>query len=546
MKLPSLLIILFFSSINYAQQLDFAYTIGGSYEDKCYDMGIDNQKNIYITGGFCNEVNFNPNGTPFYLNSKNIDRSNTFVAKYDSNFTLIWAFSIQGDAWWELGHCLGVDDSLNVYVIGNYEGNVDFDPSENHYILSSSEMSYYLAKYSSEGKICWVRDIGNYPESYLVVPPRNSIVIDKNSNIYLSHGDSLHKYNSMGDLLWSKPYKGKAVFNGDKSLYILTNSEDPWNSVKYDSLRLVKIDTSGQILLDKTIIKNQIGDINGFLTFDKRGHLLINGDFWGTSVFYDNNQNITLVNEEIGCCPSGPGQGCSDCPLNHEYFAKFDTIGNVIWAYDFGENGPNPYIIETTTDGTIYSLGFLNFSADFDPAVSVAQLTNSGYGNYIAKYDSSCNFLAAAEFMGGSYNDFIGKFEIQNDLSAYICGHFFNTIDLNLNERSNTLYANPPEDIFIAKYSDFDIKDFTTISINKITDEPDIIVYPNPSKNYLYIKNNNIQIEKISVQNINGQTLLMITKSPGKPIDISQLKEGLYLVKIELKDKIEIKKIIKE
>jgi hypothetical protein len=544
MKALMMILIFFVSSSIYSQHLDFAYEIGGNEADVSYEMAIDSLKNIYITGGFCNEVDFNPNGTPTFLNSKNIDRSNTYVAKYDSSFNLIWAFSIKGDAWWEIGHCLKIDDSLNVYIVGNYEGNADFDPSENQYELSSPEMSYYLAKYNSNGEFRWVKDIGNYPESFLVVPPRSKINIDNNSNIYLSHVDSLHKYNSSGNLLWSKGLKGNAVYDGDGSLYTLVKSGNPWSDYKYDSLKLVKIDTSGQVLIEKIIISNPVGDINGYLTFDNTGNLLINGDYWGTSIFYSNNQNFILNNSDIECCPIGPGQGCSDCPLYHEYFAKYDTIGNVIWTYDFGANGPNPHIIETTSNGNIFTIGRLNFSADFDHTENNAYLTNSGSGYYIAKYNVSCDFISATSFMGGSYNDFISDFKIINTSTAYICGHFFNTINLDLNGNISQLSTSPPEDIFIAKYSNFDINDFTT-ELAEVKINSNVIVYPNPTNRYFNIKHDLITLDRVSIYNISGQTILSIENYNNNPIDISSVSVGFYMIKIETKDKIITQKILK-
>ena len=105
-NMKKLLIIISFISTNiYGQHLDFAFKLGGSYEDECYDMAIDTQMNIYITGGFCNEVDFNPNGTPFILTSNNTDRASAFLAKYDSNVNLVWAFSLKGDSW-VLSHLL--------------------------------------------------------------------------------------------------------------------------------------------------------------------------------------------------------------------------------------------------------------------------------------------------------------------------------------------------------------------------------------------------------------------------------------------------------
>jgi hypothetical protein len=255
------------------------------------------------------------------------------------------------------------------------------------------------------------------------------------------------------------------------------------------------------------------------------------------------HNTITMTNERIGCC-AGKG-GCLDCPSYNEYFAKFDTNGNIIWAWDFGGDSPEPDIIETTSDGSIFTLGNFSFSADFDHTEINRQLTNSGYGYYIAKYDDSCNFLAATEFMGGSYNDYIGDLKIIDDSVAYICGHFFNTIDLNLDNGISHLSASPPEDIYIAKYSDFDIKDFTILKENEIKSASQLLVYPNPTSGLLIIEHNASSIEKLTIQNINGQTVLAVNNYKGNSIDLSSFSDGLYLVVIHTSGESLVEKIIK-
>lgn len=76
-----------------------------------------------------------------------------------------------------------------------------------------------------------------------------------------------------------------------------------------------------------------------------------------------------------------------------------------------------------------------------------------------------------------------------------------------------------------------------------------ICVFPNPTKDYVYFKNDsNITINSVSLIDING--LLLMKKSfldsSGK-ISVSHLSEGIYILKVELQNGKEvIKKLIKE
>ena len=71
-----------------------------------------------------------------------------------------------------------------------------------------------------------------------------------------------------------------------------------------------------------------------------------------------------------------------------------------------------------------------------------------------------------------------------------------------------------------------------------------ISIYPNPVKNILNIKSNDI-VESVSVFNVSG-IMVYNTQVINKSIDFSSLKQGLYFIEIKT-DKIkEVKKLIKE
>ena len=70
-----------------------------------------------------------------------------------------------------------------------------------------------------------------------------------------------------------------------------------------------------------------------------------------------------------------------------------------------------------------------------------------------------------------------------------------------------------------------------------------ILIYPNPIKEVLLIKNADLKIENVEIYNMNGQKVLSTTNTS---INVSQLLPGNYYVKIKT-DKTELtKKIIKE
>jgi len=524
----------------YAQHLDWSYSIGGNQDDMCYDMEISTSGNIYLTGGICNSVDFDVKGKSTIVKALGTNMSDIFITMYDSNMDLINAFALPGTEW-DYATDLEIDELNNIYISGSYFGTVDFDPSQEEYKLSAPDPMFFIAKYDSTGVFKWANI---YRKNNPYMGLSGSVMFsDENSNIYLSTPDTLMKVDKDGRTIWSAPANGLAEFDGKSSFYILSGISTPNFPEHNDRLFLTKIDTSGSELFTKEIITNSSNGVSGSLFYDNSSNLIISGMFWGTCAFIGIDDTITMTNTRTYCCL--PRGACGDCPSHNWYLAKFDTSGNIKWVYDFGDHAPNPIIIETTSDGKIFTLGFLNFSADFDHTDKDQQLINDGYGYYIAKYDESCIFLAATEFMGGSYNDYIGNFRIIDDSVAYICGHFFNTIDLNLDKGISGLSAGPPEDIFIAKYSDFDIKDFTILKETEIKSATQLLVYPNPTSGLFIIEHNAGSIEKVTIQNINGQTVLAVNNYKGNPIDLSSFSDGLYLVVIHTSVESFVEKIIK-
>jgi uncharacterized Ntn-hydrolase superfamily protein len=70
-----------------------------------------------------------------------------------------------------------------------------------------------------------------------------------------------------------------------------------------------------------------------------------------------------------------------------------------------------------------------------------------------------------------------------------------------------------------------------------------VSIYPNPASTILFISNSSpYSIAKISIKNMMGQTLLYQEKDNNQ-LDISMLKEGVYVVEVELKGGTKVKAI---
>ena len=67
----------------YAQNFEWAKSMGGTMYDNGYSIAVDDAGNVYTTGSFEGTVDFDPSSGLFYLNS--IGDKDIFVSKLDAS-----------------------------------------------------------------------------------------------------------------------------------------------------------------------------------------------------------------------------------------------------------------------------------------------------------------------------------------------------------------------------------------------------------------------------------------------------------------------------
>ncbi len=84
-----------------------------------------------------------------------------------------------------------------------------------------------------------------------------------------------------------------------------------------------------------------------------------------------------------------------------------------------------------------------------------------------------------------------------------------------------------------------------TVGIENLSSIDKINLYPNPAKDFVFIENNELQLNKVRIYDLKG-TLVKQTKltTSKQKIDISNLVEGQYLFRFETNEGIIIKKVM--
>jgi hypothetical protein len=127
-----------------------------------YDMGNDitgTNADVYVTGHFTGTVDFGYSGSP--LNLVSAGSQDAFVSKYaTANGLTTWAKAMGGSSA-DNGISIGIDNSLNIYSTGTFQGTADFDPGFNTVNLTSAgNTDVYISKLLNAGTYSWARKMG--------------------------------------------------------------------------------------------------------------------------------------------------------------------------------------------------------------------------------------------------------------------------------------------------------------------------------------------------------------------------------------------------
>lgn len=326
------------------------------------------------------------------------------------NWTNNYSGSVVGADYTTVGD-VATDATGNIYTVGYFYGNVDFDPGPATRKLSATVMNGYMTKTSPAGNLMWVKQF-NCTEDVI----RLNIAIDKTDGIYIA------------------------------GLYFGTLDCDPGPATSYltsiyRNNFILKLDTAGNLKWTKAI-NNSTGDMyRAELILDQSGNLLLTGSFSGGTPDMDPGPAVATV-----------GGTCSETQY---YVLKLDHDGNYLWAKNVGEKCSNiaPYDIAVDSRNSIYLAGTYLGDKDFDHGTGTYTLPSSGsYDLFISKLDSNGNFIKAIK-AGSSDIEEARGIAIDRADNIYITGKY--TYKTDFDPGTDTLFLYPNSwawNSFVAKY----------------------------------------------------------------------------------------------
>ncbi|MFT5824284.1 MAG: hypothetical protein ACI8ZM_005550 [Crocinitomix sp.] len=138
------------SNEGFLQKLDndgvfiYAKALIGPSAEVFRDIYVDETNDLYLTGAFTGTTDFDPSGATYNLTTSG--SGDVFIERLDSDGNFIWAKSFGGSEF-DNPNDIIVDSEMNIYTVGSFEMEVDFDPSAAEFNLESNgETDIYVLK----------------------------------------------------------------------------------------------------------------------------------------------------------------------------------------------------------------------------------------------------------------------------------------------------------------------------------------------------------------------------------------------------------------
>ena len=141
-------------------KLAWASSAGSSKYDQAYSLSAGNDGSFFLTGYF-EETMVLGIDEPYETTLNNEGEEDLFIAKYDSNGSLVWAKSAGGlDE--DYGRSVVSSSDGSVVMAGSFRGSITFEKgNEDEITLTAQgeahERNIVLAKYNGDGTLLWAR-----------------------------------------------------------------------------------------------------------------------------------------------------------------------------------------------------------------------------------------------------------------------------------------------------------------------------------------------------------------------------------------------------
>lgn len=358
---------------------------GGPQSDFANHLVIDKNGNVIVIGGYEGIIKI---GT---TNLKAFGKRDVFVAKFGHRGNVIWAVGL-GSTGLDLGSGVATDSSGNVYVIGNFKGNMSLGAAR---LQSAGSGSMFLAKLSSNGqKWLWAKEVKS-AKGYVL---GQKLAVD-----------------SKGDILVCGQFSNTIVLGGST-----------FQAGIYSDGFVAKMSATGQKWLWAKRFGGKVHDQALALSLDSAGNVYFTG-FYGSSATFG-TKTLTSKGAETA------------------FLAKITSGGNWGWSFGFPGTKVRGLAVTVAASGHIFLTGHYIEDVVFGKFKLVGVAKKDFL--FVAKFDAA-GTPAWAKTLKSSSGTSRGSGITVDDKNAlvYVTGLFTKSASFT----SRGLSAPSKRDIFVAK-----------------------------------------------------------------------------------------------
>ena len=450
-----LLVSIWVSKLN-GQAFEWAQQTGGNQMDISTGLAQDSEENVYLTGNFEGEVDFDPGMNVHQLDAEG--EMDVFIQKLDSNGSLLWAHRI-GAQGRDESNSIHIDQDDNIFISGYFNDTVDFDPGMDVFeLIAVGAWDMFLLKLDSDGNFLWAISVGGDASGV----EGNSIDTDTLGNVYIAGQFS-------GVKIDFDPGLDSFNIGADRDLFVL------------------KLDEEGRFQWVETI------GIGGYavatsIATDNAGNSYITGDFWGDldfdpgpnmyNLFADGSESYLLKLDSSGdfiwaksyntevywagnsvhIDTNGDVLFCAAQFLANNEFGisieKTTPDGSKIWSRAFETAGITSGFmgLDTDSQGNIYASSNFFQKTDFDPGPDEFFIDASKFSVFLIKLNSSGDFSWAKGFETNEINK--AFITVTEENSFYISSSFSWQADLNPGLGQDHFTSSGGTDVCLIKFEE--------------------------------------------------------------------------------------------
>jgi hypothetical protein len=501
----------------------------GDYSTDISFSKVDNQGNIYSTGSFVGSVDFDPGPNSVVLTTASYV-PNIFLRKQDTNGNLLWVKGLSGG--FSQGNSIDIDQNGNIYISGNFQSTVDFDPGVTIYSMTSTgQKDAFISKFDINGNFIWANQLGStngLSEQFI------SLTVDNDNNI-IAIGQSLSTLNNID-------------FNPGPAIYTLSGA-GPY-LIKYNengSLMWVVNPVATQNLNSAFLGQGNgsSGNNGGYCLKEKNNSIYLTGGFNRTADFNPGIQSDSLIS-------------MGNANPTDIFIQKLNTCSSSTTT--FTTSSCSSY---TAPDGQVFTqsgqyTSTLTNAAGCDSIVTINLTIHQPSASSIT--ESACKEYTAPDgqvyTQSGTYTSVIptasgcdSTITIALTINSIVAGIAQNGIELS-STTNNAQYqwircennqaiagatgqlytasANGQYAVVVSQNNCSDTSACVTVSTVGLDEFnlENVIPYPNPTHGFIQLSIDASLIDQLIVTNLLGE--IMHTSENVNTLNVSQLDAGIY------------------